>query len=68
MSQNFVYEHPQFAVNYLEDLFAKIEDKYIRKIDEIVSEVQVYYSKELNYEKCIHKIKELLPIFLIFLF
>ena len=30
--------------------------------------MQLYYSKELNYEKCIHKIKELLPIFLIFYF
>ena len=46
----------------------KIEDKHIQKIDEIVSEVQLYYSKKLNYEKCIHKIKEFLPIFLIFYF
>lgn len=68
MAQKFVYEHPQLDVNCLESLFSDIENKYIPKIDEVVAEVQQYYSKGLNYDNCIHKIKELLPIFLIFYF
>ncbi len=68
MRQNFVYEHPQLKINYLESLFSDIEDKYIPQIDVNVSEAQQYYLKGINYDGFIHKIKELLPVFLIFYF
>lgn len=48
MVQNFVYEHPKLSVNYLEKMFADLEDKYIPKIDGIIRK-EYYEGRKHHY-------------------
>lgn len=66
MSTRFLYEHPYFEQNAIENLFSKLEGEFIPKIREIVDAV---YKVE-NNENEITKVKELIfeqiHVFLIF--
>ena len=67
MAQNYVYEHPWLRTNYLENLFSDIERTYIPKIDKCVDYIEQQYLSGMNYNHFILGIKELLPIFMIFI-
>ena len=68
MAQNFVYEHPKLSTNYLEKLFSDIEDVYIPKIDSCIAKIEKEDLSGINYSQFILRVKEMLPIFMIFYF
>lgn len=68
MAQNFVYEHPKLSTNYLEKLFSDIEDVYIPKIDSCIAKIEKENLSRINYSQFILRVKEMLPIFMIFYF
>ena len=68
MAQNFVYEHPKLSTNYLEKLFSDIEDVYIPKIDSCIAKIEKENLSGINYSQFILRVKEMLPIFMIFYF
>jgi uncharacterized protein YchJ len=69
MCQNYIYEHPELKTNTIENLFGKIESRFIPNVKDLIIQIDKFYgtnSKDINAIK--RKIHKMLIWFLFFYF